>query len=103
MAILEPVTQNKQMKNSYDFSTLSGRESIFINLINQNPKIQNQLIYTLKISILFMKTEKEVEEFRKEIEQRLIDVSKLPAPDAAMKYYQGALRTLEWVVTGQDI
>ena len=50
-----------------------------------------------------MKTEKEVEEFRKEIEQRLIDVSKLPDPDAAMKYYQGALRTLEWVVTGQDI
>ena len=50
-----------------------------------------------------MKTEKEVEEFRKEIEQRLIDVSKLPAPDAAMKYYQGALGTLEWVVTGQDI
>ncbi|MDC0209452.1 hypothetical protein OAJ90_07475 [Nitrosopumilus sp.] len=50
-----------------------------------------------------MKTEKEVEEFRKEIEQRLIDVSKLPDPDSAMKYYQGALRTLEWVVTGQDI
>ena len=50
-----------------------------------------------------MKTEKEVEEFRKEIEQRLIEVSKLPDPDAAMKYYQGALRTLEWVVTGQDI
>ena len=35
-----------------------------------------------------MKTEKEVEEFRKEIEQRLIDVSKLPNPDDAMKYYQ---------------
>ena len=50
-----------------------------------------------------MKTEKEVEEFRKEIEQRLIDVSKLSDTDAAMKYYQGALRTLEWVVTGQDI
>ena len=32
-----------------------------------------------------MKTEKEVEEFRKEIEQRLIDVSKLPDPDAAMR------------------
>ena len=50
-----------------------------------------------------MKTEKEVQEFRKEIEQRLIDVSKLPDPEAAMKYYQGARRTLEWVVTGQDI
>ena len=50
-----------------------------------------------------MKTEKEIEEFRKDIEQRLIDVSTLSDPDAAMKYYQGALRTLEWVTTGQDI
>ena len=50
-----------------------------------------------------MKTELEIKEFRKDIEQRLIDVSKFPDPDAAMKYYQGALRTLEWVVTGQDI
>ena len=50
-----------------------------------------------------MKTKLEIEEFRKEIEQRLIDVSKLPDPDAALKYYQGALRTLEWVITGQDI
>ena len=40
MAILESVTQNKQMKNSNDFSTLSGRESLFINLINQNPGIR---------------------------------------------------------------
>ena len=51
MATLKSVTQNKQTKNSNDFSTLSGRESLFINLINQNPEIQNQLIYTLKISI----------------------------------------------------
>jgi hypothetical protein len=51
MTIMESVTQNKQMKNSYDFSTLSGRESLFINLINQNPEIQNQLIYSLKIFI----------------------------------------------------
>ena len=50
-----------------------------------------------------VKTEKEIEIFRKNIEQRLIDVSKLPDPDAALKYYQGALRTLEWVTTGQDI
>jgi hypothetical protein len=50
-----------------------------------------------------VKTGKEIEEFRKDIEQRLINISKLPDPDAAMKYYQGALRTLEWVVTGQDI
>jgi len=40
MAFLESVTQNKQMKNSYDFSTLSSRESFFINLINQNPGIR---------------------------------------------------------------
>ena len=28
------------MKNSNDFSTLSSRESLFINLINQNPGIR---------------------------------------------------------------
>jgi len=53
--------------------------------------------------IQVMKTEKEIDEYRKDIEQRLIDVSKLPDPMGAMKYYQGALRTLEWVITGQDI
>ena len=68
-----------------------------------NLKFYNQLIYTLKISTQFMKTEKEIEDFRKDIEQWLIDVSKLPDPMGAMKYYQGALRTLEWVTTGQDI
>ena len=50
-----------------------------------------------------MKTEQEIKEFRKNIEQRIIDVSKLPDPMSAMKYYQGALRTLEWVTTGNDI
>ena len=50
-----------------------------------------------------MKTEQEIKEFRKDIEQRLIDVSKLSDPMGAMKYYQGALRTLEWVTTGHDI
>ena len=40
MAMLESVTQNKQMKKSYDFSTLSSRESLFLNLINQNPGIR---------------------------------------------------------------
>jgi len=50
-----------------------------------------------------MKTEKEIEEFRKDIEQRLENVSKLPDPTTAMNYYQGALRTLEWITTGQDI
>ena len=53
--------------------------------------------------MVIMKTEKDIEIFRKIIEQMLIDVSKLPDPDAAMKYYQGALRTLEWVTTGHDI
>ncbi|MDC1023965.1 hypothetical protein OAQ83_02640 [Nitrosopumilus sp.] len=50
-----------------------------------------------------MKTEKEIEAFRKDIEKRLENVSKLPDPMAAMNYYQGALRTLEWMTTGQDI
>ena len=50
-----------------------------------------------------MKTEKEIEEFRKDIEQRLENVSKLPDPMTAMNYYQGALLTLEWVTTGQYI
>ena len=50
-----------------------------------------------------MKTDKEIEVFRKDIEQRMVDVSNLPDPTGAMKYYQGALRTLEWVTTGQDI
>jgi len=50
-----------------------------------------------------MKTEKEIESFRKDIEQRLINVSNLPDPMGAMKYYQGVLRTLEWMTTGKDI
>ena len=50
-----------------------------------------------------MKTEKEIDAFRKDIEQRLENVSKLPDPMTAMNYYQGALRALEWVTTGQDI
>ena len=40
MSVLESVTQNKQIENSNDFSTLSSRESIFINLINKNPGIR---------------------------------------------------------------
>ena len=50
-----------------------------------------------------MKTDKEIEAFRKDIEKRLENVSKLPDPMTAMNYYQGALRTLEWMTTGQDI
>ena len=40
IAILESVTQNKQIENSNDFSALSSRESLFINLINKNPGIR---------------------------------------------------------------
>ena len=46
-----------------------------------------------------MKTGQEIADYRKEIEQRLVNA---PTPDA-MKYYQGVLRALEWMVTGQDV
>ena len=46
-----------------------------------------------------MKTETEIAEYRKEIEQRLIKTESMDA----MKYYQGVLRSLEWVVTGIDV
>ncbi|MBI1662367.1 MAG: hypothetical protein IS860_02515 [Nitrosopumilus sp.] len=46
-----------------------------------------------------MKTENEVAEYRKDIEQRLVKAESMDA----MKYYQGVLRALEWVVTGQDV
>ena len=46
-----------------------------------------------------MKTEKEIDEFRKEIEERLIKSESIDA----MKYYQGVLRTLDWVITGIDV
>ena len=46
-----------------------------------------------------MKTEKEIEDYRKEIEERLVKTDSMDA----MKYYQGVLRALEWVVTGQDV
>ena len=48
---------------------------------------------------VFMKTEKEIEEYRKEIEKRLVDTESMDA----MKYYQGVLRTLDWVITGIDV
>ena len=40
MSVLKSVMQKTQTKNPSDFSTLSGRESIFLNLINQNPGIR---------------------------------------------------------------
>ena len=49
-----------------------------------------------------MKTEKEIVEYRNEIEKRLIDSVNTEAMDA-VKYYQGVLRTLEWIITGQDV
>ena len=47
MAILESVTQNKQIENSNDSSTISSRESLFINLINKNPGIRYLELKTL--------------------------------------------------------
>ena len=46
-----------------------------------------------------MKTESEIAEYRKEIEERLIKTESMDA----MKYYQGVLRSLEWVTTGKDV
>jgi hypothetical protein len=42
-----------------------------------------------------VKTEKEIEEYRKEIEERLVKAKSMDA----MKYYQGVLRTLDWAIT----
>ena len=46
-----------------------------------------------------MKTELEITEYRKIIEDRLVKTESMDA----MKYYQGVLRSLEWVVTGKDV
>ncbi len=46
-----------------------------------------------------MKTESEVAQYRKVIEERLVKAESMDA----MKYYQGVLRCLEWMVTGQDV
>jgi hypothetical protein len=48
---------------------------------------------------IFMKTEKEIDEYRKEIEKRLIGTESMDA----MKYYQGVLRALDWTITGMDV
>lgn len=47
----------------------------------------------------YMKIEKEIEEYRKDIEERLVKTESMDA----MKYYQGVLRALEWVTTGKDV
>jgi hypothetical protein len=46
-----------------------------------------------------MKTEKEIDEYRKVIEERLVKTESMDA----MKYYQGVLRSLEWVTAGKDV
>ncbi len=46
-----------------------------------------------------MKTELEIIQYRKTIEERLVKAESMDA----MKYYQGVLRSLEWVVTGLDV
>ena len=46
-----------------------------------------------------MKTEKEIEEYRKDIETRLVETQSMDT----MKYYQDVLRSLEWVTTGKDV
>ncbi len=46
-----------------------------------------------------MKTEKEIEEYRKEIEERLVKAESMDA----MKDYQGVLRALDWAITGINV
>ena len=46
-----------------------------------------------------MKTEKDIDEYRKVIEDRLVKTESMDA----MKYYQGVLRALDWTITGVDV
>lgn len=62
--------------------------------------ILKQSIFLLPNNLLNeMKTELEIAEYRKVIEERLVKSESMDA----MKYYQGVLRSLEWVVTGLDV
>jgi len=62
--------------------------------------ILKQSIFLLLNNLLSkMKTELEIAEYRKVIEERLVKTESMDA----MKYYQGVLRSLEWVVTGLDV
>jgi predicted transcriptional regulator len=47
MSVLKSVMQKTQIKNLPDFSSLTSRESIFLNLINQNPGIRYLELKTL--------------------------------------------------------
>jgi len=65
-----------------------------------NFNILKQSIFLLPNNLLSkMKTELEIAEYRKVIEERLVKAESMDA----MKYYQGVLRSLEWVITGQDV
>jgi hypothetical protein len=65
-----------------------------------NSNILKQSIFLLPNNLLSkMKTELEIAEYRKVIEERLVKTESMDA----MKYYQGVLRSLEWVVTGLDV
>ena len=46
-----------------------------------------------------MKSEKEIDDYRKIIEERLVKTESMDA----MKYYQGVLRALDWTITGTDV
>ena len=62
--------------------------------------ILKQSIFLLPNNLLSkMKTELEIAEYRKVIEERLVKTESMDV----MKYYQGVLRSLEWVVTGLDV
>jgi hypothetical protein len=65
-----------------------------------NSNVLKQSIFLLPNNLLSkMKTELEIAEYRKVIEERLVKTESMDA----MKYYQGVLRSLEWVVTGLDV
>jgi hypothetical protein len=61
--------------------------------------LKQSIFLLLEILPNKMKTELEIAEYRKVIEERLVKTESMDA----MKYYQGVLRCLEWVVTGLDV
>ena len=61
--------------------------------------LKQSIFLLLEILSSKMKTELEIAEYRKVIEERLVKTESMDA----MKYYQGVLRCLEWAVTGLDV
>ena len=61
--------------------------------------LKQSIFLLLEIIQSKMKTELEIAEYRKVIEERLVKTESMDA----MKYYQGVLRCLEWAVTGLDV